>query len=355
MSSPQLSRMLACAECFVDAAQPSLADFPQSYGSCHLCGELRTVWATDAWAEVLAPVLEMYAHDPDSNRALAGRLTNEWDIFKDRANSGIPDFVDAVCRAGGLLASGSSTVSLRDRDHDAARVWEWFSSSMRSKRRWFFDEGDRLADLVDALEGAARGRTTFRMAVGTEAFRARVCEQAGVAYSWTEMGAPPSAIARPGRANTAGIPVLYAASSAEVALYESRPARQSAVAVARLRATRDLALVDLTPGSDVRPNPFGLEPEVLARSLRDAALGAIVSIELARPVRHSDNQLEYIPTQFVAERLAALGYDGIRYQSSFASTGENFVIFDPAAMPVVHRAPKLFMVTDVTWEYAKAS
>ena len=50
---------------------------------------------------------------------------------------------------------------------------------------------------------------------------------------------------------------------------------------------------------------------------------------MARPVDPDDSEIEYVPTQYLAEAILEIGYDGIRYRSAVRKGGTNFVFFEP--------------------------
>lgn len=60
----------------------------------------------------------------------------------------------------------------------------------------------------------------------------------------------------------------------------------------------------------------------------------ILNRELALPVSPEDSEVEYVPTQYLAEAILDLGYDGIRYRSAVRTGGANFVFFDPEALTI---------------------
>ncbi|MCH7927666.1 MAG: RES family NAD+ phosphorylase, partial [Candidatus Dadabacteria bacterium] len=49
---------------------------------------------------------------------------------------------------------------------------------------------------------------------------------------------------------------------------------------------------------------------------------------LSKPLRRSDNKLDYIPTQYLSEFIKSLDYDGIEYKSSLNTEGYNLAIFN---------------------------
>ena len=72
--------------------------------------------------------------------------------------------------------------------------------------------------------------------------------------------------------------------------------------------------------------------------------------ELSVPTRPGENQIEYVPTQYLCEFVKSLGVGGIRYKSSLRPDGWNIVLFDPEmaqqTADVLH-----FHVTDLTLTY----
>lgn len=56
-------------------------------------------------------------------------------------------------------------------------------------------------------------------------------------------------------------------------------------------------------------------------------------MDLSKPMRRFDSELDYIPTQFICEFIKVFtGVDGIKFASSLDSTGGNLVIFNQEVM-----------------------
>jgi len=55
---------------------------------------------------------------------------------------------------------------------------------------------------------------------------------------------------------------------------------------------------------------------------------------LSIPIRRDDTDIDYIPTQYVAEFIKSEGYDGILYKSSLSESGKNIVIFNPELIKI---------------------
>ena len=53
-----------------------------------------------------------------------------------------------------------------------------------------------------------------------------------------------------------------------------------------------------------------------------------IAFEIAKPMRSFDKVLDYIPTQYIADYVKSLGYDGIKFKSTLNKNGINYAIFN---------------------------
>ena len=154
---------------------------------------------------------------------------------------------------------------------------------------------------------------------------------------------PSSAAAREGRANPAGIPVLYVATSKQTAISEVRPWIGSDISLARLRVTRDLTAIDLSVlhgELSMRNLTWG---QLLGNAQIDAETkkrGVWTSVDNAfsQPVTLEDTTGAYVPTQVLSELFRDAGYDAVIYGSHFGD-GHNIAIFDVEDAEVVDCRP----------------
>ena len=141
-----------------------------------------------------------------------------------------------------------------------------------------------------------------------------------------EMGRPPAASVNKGRANPVGIPYLYAASTPETALAETRPHPGDLLSVAQLRVTAPLRLLNLLhPRTTI--SPFEVEESELSALRHDLAFLCHLESELSKPVIPRVADLEYLPTQYLCEFIKNCEYDGVVFKSSI-SDGANVTLFD---------------------------
>lgn len=232
-------------------------------------------------------------------------------------------------------------------------LWYGFCQHIKHSRRFILaedvsidpmsDPRDWLPDLLPSVEKV--------LAAGTVMCRARPNEigKTTEPYTASEMEAPPIEKTIAGRISPAGIRVLYAALERETAVSEVRPEKGAVVTVATIRTRKELKLVDLT-SVPIIPSPFGHSEESLAELIERNGFLQCVNEALSRPVRKQEAEIEYVPTQYVAEVIKNARYDGIIYKSSLAEGGQNVVIFDPSVAEVEPKT-ELVLVTSVVIKY----
>ena len=162
-----------------------------------------------------------------------------------------------------------------------------------------------------------------------------------------ELGPPDSDRASAGRANAAGISVLYAANDERTAIAEVRPHIGATVSIAKCVPRQECKLFDMTAERPLHGlDPFAPE---FNQHERDASLLSILNEEFARPLALHIPEREYAPTQFVAEIIASHNYDGIKYRSAMNEAGVNYVFFRPRAFD--YEYDRTISVTRIGYEW----
>ena len=118
--------------------------------------------------------------------------------------------------------------------------------------------------------------------------------------------------AKEGRANSVGIPVLYMGSCAETAVSEVRPWIGQEVSLSRCKLLRPLKTLDLTLGhgkSSYFSAGFGVFLDTVKPTAKEKEKAVWIDIDNAfsRPVRLTDDQADYAPTQILAELFRSHG------------------------------------------------
>jgi RES domain-containing protein len=208
-----------------------------------------------------------------------------------------------------------------------------FVKKVRTERRWIFD-----AKEVAFLNGL---RTTLTSHSGL--LKANIYLWRAQSGSLLEEGEDSSVsgehplaedrmipiakhIKRGGRANPPGFPYLYLATTKETALAEMRPWMKEPLTLGTFRLKRDCKVVVCHQ----RPADVDL---VVSDSLSEDQLTDYVWNQIgdafARPVGQQDRDVDYVPTQIMAELFKSEGYDGVVYKSGL-ERGMNVVLFDSA-------------------------
>lgn len=148
---------------------------------------------------------------------------------------------------------------------------------------------------------------------GTHIYRSRIIENEDeignkdgfLGYGSNESFVPPAKVTRDLRANYRYIPYLYCSNLPYISLVEVRPRIGSDVSIATINVKSSLELLDFTIKKHSSNLPY--QKRILFEDL---------SMLFSKPVKSGDDTLDYIPTQYIAEYVKKLNYDGIVYRSS---------------------------------------
>ena len=246
---------------------------------------------------------------------------------------------------GGVDPYGVETF-YEEKEPSAARFyvsWDAFRKEILTRARFFPKTAERnLEDIFGDLNELETmdGTPVIRKIIPGDSegvfWRARRAETEKEIETMLEdpagqLGPPPSKKAKSLRMNATGIPVFYGAGLIDTCLSEIRPPVGSKVVVAKFRLQRPLRVLDLRALEEVLVGKSHFDPGYVVSRGRAAFLKQLVT-EISRPVMPEDEELEYIPTQFVAEFLAHRSkprLDGLLYPSTqTGGEGENVVIFN---------------------------
>jgi len=165
--------------------------------------------------------------------------------------------------------------------------------------------------------------------------RTEICDDTA-AY----LGPPPQRLRRAGRMNASGVSAFYGAFEEGTAIAELRPAVGSVVAVARFALLKPVNVLDMTRFASPGKNGDVFSEDHIRRLGQYRFMQRFME-EIRKPVFASDEHLDYIPTQAVAEYLVhghqyfsggkRLPIDGIIYSSAQSPDGRNIALLGEAA------------------------
>lgn len=198
--------------------------------------------------------------------------------------------------------------------------WEKFAEEIKSQNRFHIKNTIDLLKLKTLLV-----RYEKHISKGKKFYRARISKNIK-GYKKTEMYNPPIDLAKAGRANPDGISYLYIADNIKTSLYEVRSSLFDYVTVGEFRLKKDMRIINLR--GDTYDPIFLAEQGVLEDFLIHLPFMTKLEQELSKPRRRSDNELDYLPTQYLSEFIKSMGYDGVEFQSSLYPEGYNLAIFN---------------------------
>lgn len=232
-------------------------------------------------------------------------------------------------------------------------LWSRFRADVLHRQRFFNEEARNLLDQIfDGVQFQidARGREAFYELTpdtGPTVYRARIATSEAelkkiMADPATELAPPPPNLRRSGRMNAAGIGVFYGAFDVKTAVAELRPPVGANVCVGRFRFCRPIRVLDLTrfsgPGKSI--DIFSLNHQ---KRTSQWAFMLTFARQISGPVLPSDEHLEYVPAQIVAEYLSStprvwkgkeVTVDAICFASAQRPSGRNIAVLGDAARVV---------------------
>ena len=214
------------------------------------------------------------------------------------------------------------------------RSYQNFSVKVRHSNRYVWPT--EVQKFIDTVLAAIKNRDAivssshhfYRAQNGVEFDE----EQGDVGYGPARMK-PIRQFAQEGRANPSGILVLYLATNIKTAISEVRPWIGEYISVALFKIVRELKLLNLSEGFgqtswghlsfDHLASKNEPEPKI-----RERCVWIDIDNAFSHPINLNDSQLDYVPTQILAELFRSKGYDGIVYRSNFGEEGYNLALFN---------------------------
>lgn len=354
--------MICCIHCFIDPEIRAAIEMAGHKGNCPICGQTDT-WIYDseqdadktAVEEMLDSVLSLYIpqselpawYPEEGMEMIEDKLLEDWNIFSGSAAEVKRIVSDHVAESfdldSRLLSQPVGIPQLYDEAYLNAKAimriysWDNFKKYLRNENR-FHNKHINHVILESVLK-----ETEITIPIGTRLYRARVSDKKG--HPRSKMWAPPDDEASPGRANSKGQSCLYLCSERETTVKEIRARAFDYVTIATFKLNRDIRVLDLS--SIVHNSPFYSENDKAAYLINEKTLRQIQN-DLAKPMSRLDSELDYLPTQYISDFAKFLGYDGVKYFSTFDKTSYNVALFDSSACDCTYR--KVFLIGDLQYE-----
>ena len=355
--------MICCVECFNDLEIRAAIESLNHKGSCPICGAKKT-WIYDSdsdfgrsdFEELLISIIEIYKPEvalevdfPNSARKpIEEHIKEDWNIFQINQN-GIRKIVENLIETSmdmdeRVLSQNVGIPDLYDETYLEQNSilgkyqWDDFRKYLRNENR-FHAKYINLGILAEVLQD-----TISIIPKGTNLYRARIAEEQS-GYKVDNMGAPPDDKAVAGRANSKGVSCLYLANKKVTTVKEIRAGAFDYVTIATFKLNRDVKVVDLSVIT--HNSPFYAETDKVKFLINEQHLRNIEK-DLAIPVSKRDSDLDYLPTQYISDFAKYLGYDGVKYISTFDKDSYNVALFDSATCQGVYT--KTYLIGNLEYE-----
>lgn len=319
------------------------------------------------WEQPGEPITDVILNLIDSSEALAEAVR---EYLSDQYDPVHKDALIDPCR----YAIESQYDEKAIETYKFQESWQTFRKEIISKARFFNQSAKSALDhLFHGIEGlTTRDGSPVVRVLGSDSvfFRARLAKtfeelQTILSKAPGSLGAPPGDYAAPGRMNAEGISVFYGATDVETCIREIRAPVGSRVVSGRFSPLRQLRVLDLTRLTRVFLQGSLFDPAHSEALSRVQFLKELVS-ELSQPVMPGSESRKYLPTQAVAEYLAAhpaMALDGVMFASSQigrpqeaplapeeSTLGKNVVLFAHATELEEYELPEDAEVTvNISW------
>jgi hypothetical protein len=333
--------MKICDHCFNDEEIKAFIYSSSTVnGVCDCCSANSHLIEITELQDFFAKFFSIFRYNPQSGIPLVDLIDLDWDLFSSKkvANIILSDFninldITLVLDLEFTTTSISSSikVSYIVEIEESVSFWEKLKKDLKHKRRFLTDISE-----MEELGWDASFNVLSTIDASIPMYRARInLEGLAQPYDINEMSSPPEHLTNAGRANPQGIPYLYLSRDLKTTLYESRATFLDYVSIGEFRVVDDLKLeiVDFTK----KQSPLN-EIDDIINFTKGKLIRKVISVDLSKPLRRYDSELEYIPTQFICEyiRFFSSPAIGIQFNSSLDKGGVNFVLFDDSNIKCIN-------------------
>ena len=313
--------MKICPNCFSDKEIRGLISTSEEKGDCKIC-ESQKVPLSDIkeFLDFFEELIENF-EKVENGEPIRSKIQSNWSFFSSHKtateilNSILPEISSEIINSETLVDYTSEI-------KENYSHWEIVKEELKWSTRYFINTG-HLEDL--GWDGFFN--TQYELKSTDFLYRARVHHISGEpAINHAEMHCPPKDMASGGRVNPLGIPYLYLSDSKETVLYEVRASYLDELSIGTFKlkpGVDNLRIVDFTEDTSL------FQPNLIKDTIKGRLLREKISVDLSKPMRRYDSEIEYIPTQFICEFIKVYtGAQGIRFRSSLDTSGKNIVLFD---------------------------
>lgn len=228
-----------------------------------------------------------------------------------------------------------------DNENFGLSQWQTFCENIKHRARYFNHDDFSVTGFLEKFKNALE---KIEHSENLTIFRARKIhsleEEITIKSDPScELGKVPIKFAQNNRFSPIGISYGYFATDELTAIKEIRAKQGEQIAIGKFSITDELKLIDfrfqtMKDKVNIFNDDLDLSLYCQQRFIKDFLQ------DISKPIKDNDQQLEYVPTQIMAEYIWHLGYDGFLFDSSQNESGVNLVIFEAKYKYVTYKALK---------------
>lgn len=349
--------MKICQNCFCDTEIKSIIASRKTSGVCDVCGSDSYVYDTTTsgdLVDILDDFLNMYKKVQPSvpqelRRNLEKELIYGWHILSPNCEHQVKNIVDSIYSFSNDTRERFDCNLFDDdvyipqiMDYDCLTkysilqqfTWDDFTRKIKYDNRYHSEILNTQAfdAFISPLVKIYPANTCF--------YRARISGNKLLAPK--EMRIPPIEKRRAGRIGAEGIPCFYLTNDIDTAIKEVRAGAFDYVTVAKFKLKNEIKVVDLRLLDNI--SPFSVSDPVSLAINKDTLL--MLKSEVEKPIRATENTIEYIPIQYFCDYIRSKDFMGIVYNSTMSTQGYNLSAFSDSYFNLVNR--KLYYINNLS-------
>lgn len=362
--------MRICKDCFADEILKGEVNRAERQENCDICGN-QNIFVYDTQHDdylipyvsslisIFSPVDKIENFPAGQETLLKTEIATNWNIFTAKEEFKIHQMLSEICKKmfednPELLTKTVGIKQMYDpiylQDHSLfSKSWEHFVDDIKYNNRFHSNQINKciLKKYCEAIQ------KTY--SEGKQFYRCRISKD-GKQFESEEIGAPPKGKSADGRANPKGVVVLYLGDSETTTIHETRTGLYDHVCIGTFKLNSAITVIDFKKINEISPFQDGIIDDIAELAINKKHLEKIDS-EMGRVMRKSDDILDYIPTQYIADFVKSITksnseeliYQGIEFRSVMNPGGFNLAIFTPDCFEVTDIRMKRINHISYSW------
>ena len=288
--------------------------------------------------------------DPNTYAQLENLYSLSYELFEDETK--IPELLNSNINIRDIQQGGDDLFSdiyseiwktkcWWDDENFGLSQWQTFCENVKHRARYFNHKDFSVTNFLEKFKNALE---KIEHSENLIIYRARKINSLKEEITINsnpacELGKVPIQFAQNNRFSPVGISYGYFAIDSTTAIKEIRAKAEDQIAIGKFIITDELRLIDfrfqtMKDKVNIFNDDLDLSLYCQQRFIKDFLQ------DISKPIKDSDQQLEYVTTQIMAEFIWHLGYNGFLFDSSQNQDGVNLVIFEAKYKYVAYKTLK---------------